>query len=80
MEIEDFIKAIHKNTVPYLQARRTEIQEQQAEETLVGCSAMSWHLFRDGPSGEERNKKLFMLGVFCRMKHGRQLGKRRWRP
>ena len=64
MEIDDFIKAIHKNTVPVSKLEGLRSNNNKPRKLLSDAPPCLQHLFRDGPSGEERNKKLFMLGVF----------------
>ena len=70
MEIEDFLNAIDKNKVHVSELEGLRSKNNKPRKLLSDAPPCLRHLFRDGPSGEERNKKLFMLGVFCRMKHG----------
>ena len=63
MEIEDFIKAIHKNTVPISKLEGLRSKNNKPRKLLSDAPPCLQHLFRDELSGEERNKKLFMLGV-----------------
>ena len=73
MEIEDFIKAIHKNTVPISKLEGLRSKNNKPRKLLSDAPPCLQHLFRDGPSGEERNKKLFMLGVYLSDETRRQL-------
>ncbi len=67
VELDEFLDQIDKKRVKLasLEKLRTKKQRKQFADGPV-CME---HLFRDGPNSEDRNKKLFMAGVYSRLKH-----------
>ena len=67
MELKEFLDAIEfkRTSVAALEKGRTKKPRKNFKD---GPPCLQ-HLFSDGATGEERNKKLFMIGVYCRMKH-----------
>lgn len=67
LELEDFLNYIDtKSTkVASLEKLRTKKQRKQFSD---GPPCMQ-HMFSDGPVADDRNKKMFMAGVYARLKH-----------
>jgi hypothetical protein len=67
VELDEFVDMIESSKTPLsaLEKLRTKKQRTQFGD---GPPCLQ-HLFRDGPNSDDRNKKLFMCGVYCRMKH-----------
>jgi len=66
MELEEFIEYIQKIKVPISKLEKTSVSGKRKYFT-DGPPCLE-HLFANGPSSEDRNKKLFMCGVYCRLK------------
>ena len=67
MELEAFLDAIDSKStaISSLEKLRTKKQRKQFSD---GPPCLQ-HMFADGPVGDDRNKKLFNCGVYCRLKH-----------
>ena len=67
VDLDEFVDMIESSKTPLssLEKLRTKKQRKQFGD---GPPCLQ-HLFADGPNSDDRNKKLFMCGVYCRMKH-----------
>jgi len=67
VDLDVFLDMIDKRITPLssLEKLRTKKQRKQFYD---GPPCLQ-HIFGDGPVSEDRNKKLFNCGVYCRMKH-----------
>ena len=61
MEIEDFLNAIDKNKVHVSELEGLRSKNNKPRKLLSDAPPCLRHLFRDGPSGEERNKNCLCL-------------------
>jgi len=68
MELPEFIDAIGKHTIPVSGLEKLKFSGTRKNFT-DGPPCLE-HLFSDGLVGDDRNKKLFNCGVYCRQKHG----------
>ena len=66
MELEEFVKFIQKSKVSTDKLEKSTVSGKR-KYFSDGPPCLE-HLFANGPSGEDRNKKLFMCGVYCRLK------------
>ena len=67
MELEEFLDQIDKKRVKLSSLEKARPRTTQ---TLCGWAAMSWSIcFVTDQQAEDRNKKLFMAGVYSRLKH-----------
>ena len=66
MELKEFVEAVGENTVAISQLEK--LPRPGSRKYFADGPPCMEHLFADGPTGEERNKKLFMCGVYCRLK------------
>jgi hypothetical protein len=68
IELKDFLDLIDKKrcSIHELETYRTAKKRKHFKD---GPPCLQ-HLFSDGPTAEDRNKKLFMVGVYCRLKFG----------
>ena len=68
MELDAFIDAIEASTIPVSGLEKLKFSGTRKYFT-DGPPCLE-HLFSNGLVGEDRNKKLFNCGVYCRLKHG----------
>ena len=67
MSLEEFVKFYSEKQNIYRQIRKESTVSGKRKYFTDGPPCLE-HLFANGPSGEDRNKKLFMCGVYCRLK------------
>ena len=73
MDLKQFLDAIDKNRVKISDLETLKFSAKR-EYFKDGPPCLA-HIFADGPTGEERNKTLFQIGVYCRKKFGDE-----WEP
>ena len=68
MELDAFIDAIEASTIPV--SGLENLKFSGTRKYFTDGPPCLEHLFSNGLVGEDRNKKLFNCGVYCRLKHG----------
>ncbi len=67
MELDEFMNSIEAKTVGLSDLEK--VQSKKKRKWFTDGAVCMEILSSDGPSSEDRNKKLFMAGVYCRLKH-----------
>jgi len=67
MELDEFMDSIEAKTVALSDLEK--VQSKKKRKWFTDGAVCMEILSSDGPSSEDRNKKLFMAGVYCRLKH-----------
>ena len=66
MELDEFVEFMQKSRISIDKLEKSSVSGKRKYFT-DGPPCLE-HLFAGGPSSEDRNKKLFMCGVYCRLK------------
>ena len=66
MELEEFVSFLQSSRVSIDKLEKSSVSGKR--KYFADGPPCLEHLFANGPTGEERNKKLFMCGVYCRLK------------
>ena len=73
MELEEFLDAVDENRITL--DKLESLKFSGTRKYFFDGPPCLEHLFADGPVSDERNKKLFNCGVYCRLKFGDE-----WEP